>query len=263
MKKILFSSLMLGMFIQTSIARTADSKKEDRPYRLLNFGVIAAPEAGYRLVSAKDMTGDLVKDKTLVGEERPWVGFSTGLSIAVHPVKFFGVETGLLFSELNYRTRSITETNGSFTARSRYRTIDVPFRINFYAGNNKTRFIAGLGGSLNAALSSDYLLNSSASNVASKEEAIQGIRKINFTPTLWLGLEHQITKNLMFRFEPVLRMRAINSLEEDAAINAANILDKNFLTGSWGSTGTNYNGKNIKIYQAAVGFNFGFFVGIL
>ncbi len=263
MKKTFLLLMSCSLLAQSAWAINPADKKQDRPYRLLNIGIVAAPEAGFRLVDSRDNTGDLLKDKTLIGEERPWIGFSTGLSLAVHPIKFLGVETGILFSELNYKTRSIQAVGGDFTVRSRYRTIDIPVRVNFYAGSEKTRFIAGLGGSLNAALSSSYILNSSATTVSGMEEAIGGIRKINFSPTLWLGLEHQITKNIMFRFEPVLRMRAVNSIEEDASINAATILNKNFPTGSWGSNSTIFGGKNIHIYQAAVGFNFGFYVGIL
>ncbi len=207
----------------------------------LLIGVTVSPDICYRTLEndGSSSTAPLIMD-SLNDRESPKFSYSTGLSLCYNLTRHWAIETGLLYSnkgfafvnsdptfgdQIDPRYGFIYTSGGSTPTKiifiDNFNYLDIPLRTIFTVGNRKVRFISSLG------ITTNILINATGTSVVkyangdtdrNTQEQPYDYKKVNFSPTVSMGIDWQLCDKFNLRVEPTFRYGLLKII--DAPITA-------------------------------------------
>ncbi|MCX7743653.1 MAG: PorT family protein [Flavobacteriales bacterium] len=226
MKKIvilIFTFLMWNLsvvFTEKSLyAQPNEKTKPVRDFRRVQLGINLSPDVCYRTL--KNMDGDEETDLNISSHnsiEIPKISFTGGVNVGLHFTRFFGIETGIHYSDKGYQTKILNMTpppGGGIdpTAYEKVRYnyhfhyIDIPLKFFFTVGKRKVRFLISGGIITNVFIKETQTISKFYMNYIETEttDTEFDYKRINLSPMLGLGIDYRITQRMNLRIEPVFR----------------------------------------------------------
>jgi hypothetical protein len=220
--------LLLLTFFVPSILFGQDSipTKERKFFIGINF----SPDCSYRYITKNDKSISADQWTYIKNIEdsiyKPTLGYTTGLNFYYQINKLISIETGLQYSLKGYKTIPI-QTQYSFnyppaiaTNYIYYSYFDFPLRANFTFLKSKLQILASVGAVLN------YLHQVSSKSVPEKSSLTfqkqthiseYPYNKINFSPSISLGIKYNVNNRINLRVEPTFRYGLINTDDKSYA----------------------------------------------
>lgn len=217
MKRILF--FLLTQAAINSYGQSANKQSAANGSSKIEIGVNVSPDICFRTL--KNNSGSPITDAIIEQRNKneiSKVGYTAGLNVCFNLKRFFGLETGIHYSNKGYQTDMQNLTYGYFNPPTgnvpaqvnfiyNMYYIDIPVKANFTFGKNKLRFIASAG------IATNVFINETQTNVwvypdkTDKEthKTAFGYKKFNISPMLSLGLDYKINNRMKLRIEPIVR----------------------------------------------------------
>ncbi len=151
------------------------------------------------------------------------LSLSAGVSLGYRLNKNYGLETGLQYSNLGYKTKK--SEFGSFADQANpffgssgnasnpsqwqvfysFHYLGIPFKVNYRSGSDQWFFVSSLG--LNAEFllvprQKQILYGSDGTKESSRETLGDQFNSFNLSPCFSLGLEYRLTRQMCIRAEP-------------------------------------------------------------
>jgi len=162
--------------------------------------------------------------------EKAKIGYTGGLNFNCFFNKRIGLVTGVLFSNKGYQSKShefiaidplIDDPSIPNSAKFVYNHyyIDVPLKALFSAGKRKVRFIASLGIVTNILIKSTFknVLEFQGGTEKTTRSSTIPYKKINFSPTISVGLEKRFKNKSVIRLEPTFNYGLVNIIDTPVA----------------------------------------------
>lgn len=225
MKKVLYTIftyllwLMQVAFISYSLqAQSVEKIKPERDFPRIQLGINLSPDVCYRTL--KNMDGEYDTDLNIITHnsiEIPKIGFTGGINVAINFTRFFGIETGIHYSDKGYQTKvlELTPPGGgpdpSAPDKIRYNYhfhyIDIPLKFYFTVGKKKVRFLATGGITTNIFIDETQTITRFYTTRTESEttDTEFDYNRINLSPTIGLGIDYKINQRMNLRIEPVFR----------------------------------------------------------
>jgi hypothetical protein len=148
MKHLLLFILTIAAFSSKGQDRPKETQTSD--FRKVQIGINVSPDICYRTLKNNDgsSTSDLIM-KLDNENQTAKVGYTAGLNVCFSINKFFGLETGIQFSNKGYQTKFTDlifeqPENSSLPDKAKFiynfHCIDIPIKANFTIGEKKIRF---------------------------------------------------------------------------------------------------------------------------
>lgn len=220
------------------ISLTAFGQDNATETHKLLIGVTVSPDICFRTLEKTDgsSTNDWIMDLRNDGES-PKFSYSTGLSLCYNLTRHWGIETGLQYSNKGFAFVNSNPTFGSqidprygfiygdsitkITMLDNFNYLDIPLRTIFTVGSRKVRFISSVG------ITTNILINATNTSVVKYEngdtdrntqEQPYDYKKVNFSPTVSIGIDWQLCDKFNLRVEPTFRYGLLKII--DAPITA-------------------------------------------
>lgn len=154
--------------------------------------------------------------------DKPKAGYTTGISGVYNFNKTIGLQFGCLFSDKGFATKPIDLAVAAGTPPRRgfvytnytsvtsvqytyhYYYLDIPLRINFFAGKRKLRFIGSAGIIANIFLkeaTTAYLTYANGGHGLEKGNDVTNYNRINLSPMVSAGMNYRLTNKISLRLE--------------------------------------------------------------
>lgn len=240
------SSLFLLGIILPFALHSQDSKQKifSPESKKLLLGINFSPDISYRTLRNNDgntMTSEVIDALNKV--EIPKIGYTFGLNTCYNFNKHIGIETGLQFSNKGYANKKsvlgsttgnnidptkgfVTPTLDSGNLPNKLKIIynhlylDIPIRVNISFGENRVRFISGIGLTTNIFLLATQTNKSEYDNGKTKRRTSRQhsqYKFLNVSPTISAGIEYWINLEINLRIEPILRFGVLKISETPIA----------------------------------------------
>lgn len=209
MKKLLILALITPIF---SLAQDTLSK--------WSVGVNFSLDYSYRALHKNDSR---ISDSYIdfINEyEHPKIAYTTGINIQYHFNNKFSLASGVHYSQKNYGTQdytySVYDTLGNLTKYPasqtyRFKYLDIPLEFRHFIGNNRFKFFYGVGANLNILLESGYEFRFDYFGYYRNVNTTKDLRRINFSPTLAIGVKYDSHSNLSVLLEPIVRYQLLTN----------------------------------------------------
>ena len=200
-------------------------------FKRFQIGVNFSPEVAYRFLS-------LSLPQSMRNEyndiDAPKFGYTTGINFCYNIKSFVGVEIGAQYSNKGFKTKiddlvfdplSSNATN-TYKSTLTYHYIDIPVKVNFTVGKKKVRFFTSVGLATNILIkefNAYTITDNSTKQVVEKENSgnTAGVKRVNLSPMLSVGIDYKINNRMNFRAEPTFRVGVLNNYLFNAGVNLA------------------------------------------
>lgn len=226
MKTFLFSLLTLCMF-NTYGQDKPEEKPEKKPkpnYNKIQIGILFSPDIAYRKLKNND--GSSSSDMIITMRDQNEIakfGYTTGLQFCYNIKKNLGLELGIQYSNKGYQTQSkqltfdpnVPSTSATIKYINNFHSVDIPLKVNYMFGKSKLRLLTSAG------LTTHLFFNETKTSIityADRTErktnpSTENYKTHNFSPTVGLGMDYQMTNNMNLRIEPTFRYGIMNIIE--------------------------------------------------
>lgn len=216
--KIFFT--LLAIIPLTVFCQQPDAKKTIK----IAIGITFSPDYCYRTLIPNASSKPIADARDTL--EIPRFGYTTGLNLAIKINKRITLETGILYSDKGEKTKTYTVDEivpqgqiNPFVPRKitfyyHYIYLDIPFKLNYYLLNNRTRIFLTAGISPNIFLTcktkstTEYKDGHTTTHTSTSSS---DYRIFNLSIIAGAGLSYDLTSKLYFNIEPTYR-RSITSI---------------------------------------------------
>lgn len=187
----------------------------------LYFGLNISYDLAYRNLSENYFTpsnNGVIKKRN--EEEIPKSSFSTGLKLGLWINSNWSIESGILYSGKGYQTKTINLTKNfpdpnsfqKYKLKFNCHYLDIPFKVNYFFGQNKLRLFTSLGVTINFLLEEKIEATLHFIDKIYKREGavIPNGSLFNISPTASIGIDYKWNKSLNFRFEQNFQHSVLN-----------------------------------------------------
>jgi len=220
-------NLTLFILTITSFSLYGQDKSKENPtsdFKRIQIGINISPDICYRTLknNSGSSTGDLYI-KLYNENETVKVGYTAGLNICFNIKKFFGLETGIQYSNKGYQTKLIdlifgqpvpsSPNKGKFIYNFHY--IDIPLKANFTIGKKKVRFFTSVGVTANIFIKgtqTSVLVYSDRSDKKTNPTNFD-YKKLNISPAISVGIDYKINNRMNLRVEPTFRYGVLKIID--------------------------------------------------
>ncbi len=209
----------LGAYSQNTTTESATS--DAKPFQI---GISLSPDICFRTLKIhdEDAAGDL-PIKLRNDMETAKIGYTAGLNIRYNINDFFGLETGLHYSNKGYKTKMtdviIWQPEQSDPNKMgfifNFHYIDLPVKATFTFGTNPLRFFTSLGLTANIFLietETEILVYSDRTDKTTRRTNYD-YNKVNISPTIGIGIDYKLNSSMNLRLEPTFRYGAMKIID--------------------------------------------------
>ncbi len=223
MKHLLLFILTIAAFSSKGQDRPKETQTSD--FRKVQIGINVSPDICYRTLKNNDgsSTSDLIM-KLDNENQTAKVGYTAGLNVCFSINKFFGLETGIQFSNKGYQTKFTDlifeqPENSSLPDKAKFiynfHCIDIPIKANFTIGEKKIRFFTSVG------LTTNILIKAASTSVLvypdhtdrKINQTNSDYNKVNISPTVSVGIDYKINNRMNLRVEPTFRYGVLKIID--------------------------------------------------
>lgn len=223
--KGLTSILAVVMAMIHSVPLLSQNNTTQTPKLLI--GVSVSPDICFRTLTNNNNNANndwIINSRN--DRESPKFSYSTGFSVCYNKTSHWGIETGLQYSNKGYSTvfadlkfgdvidpqyGFISSLKGPITEIiiiDNLHYLDIPMRAIYILGNRNLRFVSSLGITTNFLLKATHttLINYTDGDIdRNKQKQTEEYKRVNFSPTVSIGMDWQIKNKLKLRIEPTFR----------------------------------------------------------
>jgi hypothetical protein len=222
MKQLTFFLLLLTscrLFGQDKESSTPDLKRV-----LIGFNV--SPNICYRTLKVND--GSLLSAGIVMSRnenETVKLGYSAGLNMCLNVKRSFGIEAGIQYSNTGFRSKMMIlnplqpDPFVPNKAKSIYNFhyVDIPIKANFTTDEGKIRVFTSLG------LTANFFIKETVTRVlvfcdhtdrkTGLTSESDSYNKLNFSPTMSVGIDYRINEKMNLRIEPTFRYGVLKIID--------------------------------------------------
>lgn len=184
----------------------------------LAIGFTFSPDYSYRSLSVGQSS---IWMGSFLDYDVPKFGYTTGFNLAYNASERIKLETGLLLANKGMKTKDILLDFGlgvqefsSVRYKYNFYYLDVPFKVNYYLSEGKTRFYLTAGLSANVSIAYKVTSIITENNGETRKSKDLGFNtfgnRFQLAALGGLGIEHDLNDKLYFKLEPIYR-RALTS----------------------------------------------------
>jgi len=211
MKKVLHLFLTVSFFVIC----TENSRGEE--FHKVQLGVTFSPNYAYRTLKG-DSESFVLQGRN--EHEIAKFGFSGGLNVGFNPNSWFGIESGILYTNKGYRTekdyfkqdQEVAILNNSQWIRTVYsfHYIDIPLKMRFSARLDKISFFAAAGITTGFLAVQKNTIQCEREKDSASPNYASHYNRINLSPTVSAGIDYKVTSKSSLRIEPIYRYGVLN-----------------------------------------------------
>lgn len=210
MQKLLILLTLISTITFTAVGQEAPEKQKILRPRI-ELGVHISPMVAHRFVNiggvSSGYTGSVL--------DKPMPSYSAGISSSFNVGRHVGLQIGVSYVRMGYETEwhryndhtAYRDEFGMGKSRDVYNYVDIPLRLNIYAGSGKVRFVGAIGGHINALVQtrSTTITAPDFGEYQRIETFVSGpknMRRFNFSPLVVAGIDIHLGHRIAFRCEP-------------------------------------------------------------
>jgi hypothetical protein len=199
-----------------SIAQDSNSSK-------WSIGVNASIDYNYRKLSTANSnpyTDIIIPNRNNI--EHPKLGYTTGLAMQYQITPKLALATGVNYSLKGYETKNLSyrflDDSSQYVYAPAYqgfifKYIDVPLQLRMTTGNKSVQFVYGFGVNINLLLESRFISDFEYGNYHQNIATTNKYRKLNISPSIYLGVKYTPTAKINIFFEPTLRYQLLKNID--------------------------------------------------
>ena len=219
--KVIFSIVVVAVLSAGN--NTSANNTQENDFHRIRLGVTFSPAYSYRTLKGSDIHGMLNSRNDY---EIAKFGYSGGLNIDYNLKSWFGIESGILYTNKGYRTKKtylsyddpvIGNSQWIRTTYS-YHYIDIPLKIRFSAGWEKIRFSAAAGITTGFLAGQTNTLQFENGRDKSPNYA-SDYNRVNLFPTISAGMDYKVTSKSTLRLEPVFQYGLVKTSKSEGPIS--------------------------------------------
>ncbi len=211
MKYLFRYSFILYLAFGCKIALAQDSTN----FKRFQIGVSVSPDVCYRSLTPHSIFLSSNKDN-------PKIGYTIGANVCYQIIKSIGLETGIKYSNKGYKniyiyrnTQNLQMTNKLYYS---YHYIDFPIKINILIIEKKINFFSSMGFTTNFlikdSMTAIYIYPNGDKKTEKSGTTDSPINRINFSPTVSIGMNYKINDRISLRIEPEFRHSLIRTIDK-------------------------------------------------
>lgn len=225
-KKYVFILILVTCYRNVSAQEKIELPPVSDSWQALIIGVNFSPDICYRTLTNNDgdtLTNSLIDARN--ENETPKFGYTTGFNVWVH-IKYLPlIETGIQYSNKGYQIPTYdlvwSQPDPTLPVRAKYiygfHYIDIPLKAKFSFGKKRVHFFATAG------ITTNIFLKETFTGVleypdGKKERGTSTIkyynyRRINFSPTVSIGIGYEINNRTIIKVEPTFRYSILKIID--------------------------------------------------
>jgi len=194
-------------------------------FQRIQLGVTFSPAYSYRTLKGDRENWAL---KLRNEDEIAKFGYSGGLNICFNRNSLFGIESGILYTNMGYRTKKRNLNFGDdvpdheLTIRHvySYHYIDVPLKARLSTEwQKKVRFSTGIGVITGFLVGFTNTLQIENEKNQTSPLLTENHNRVNLSPIISAGVDYMITSKSFLRVEPVFQYGLVNTIKSEAPIS--------------------------------------------
>lgn len=219
-----FLTLITLLFFAFSYGQENIDETSTKEFHNIQIGFNFSPNISYRTLKNNDgssISESILKNRN--SREMIKFGYSAGVNVCFHIKKFVGIETGIQYDNMGYKTEKfdvfqigIERQPEQVKIIYNYNYLTIPLKANFMVGKKNVRFFSSVG------VNTHFLITDKqkailyyADNQTEKQSSTSNndFNKINVSPIVSLGIDYKINDRMNLRIAPSFSYGVIKTID--------------------------------------------------
>jgi hypothetical protein len=219
--------LTLFILILTALSSYGQDKTKETStsdFKRFQIGINVFPGICFRTLKNNDGSSSseiIISQRN--DRETIKVGYTAGLNVCFNIKNYFGLETGIQYSNKGYQTKKqdmVSEQPDPGLPKQTkfiydFHFIDIPVKVNFTIGKKKVRFFTSVGVTTNIFIKetqTSFLYYSDRTDNKTSPTNLD-YNKVNISPTVSFGIDYKINNRMNLRVEPTFRYGVLKIID--------------------------------------------------